>query len=153
RPDPRNWAARPRRPRRRRRRAPDRDKPDRGRDLGARRDRSGASGLSRASALQAALVPAAGVYGIAAESVAAHYGRLTTYAGSSGWLLALELAAGWGLVAAGLVTWRLRPGIPVGPLAVAAGFAWFAPDWVGWDGGTVWVRSVGMLAAGVWLAL
>jgi signal transduction histidine kinase len=109
--------------------------------------------LSRTSALQAILVPAAVVYSIAAESVAAHHGRLTTYAGSSGWLLALELSAGWALVAAGLVTWRLRPGIPAGPLAVAAGFAWFAPDWVGWDGGPAWVRSVGMLAAGVWLAL
>jgi signal transduction histidine kinase len=109
--------------------------------------------LNKVSALQATLVPAAVVYGIAAEGVARHHGRLTTYAGNSGWLLALELAAGWGLVAAGLVTWRLRPGISAGPLAVAAGFAWFAPDWVGWDGGPAWVRSVGMLASGLWLAL
>jgi signal transduction histidine kinase len=109
--------------------------------------------VSRTSALQAALVPAAVAYGIAAESVAAHHGQLTTYAGSSGWLTAPELTAGWGLVAAGLLTWRLRPGIPVGPLVVAAGFAWFSPDWVGWEGGPAWVRSVGMLAAGVWLAL
>jgi signal transduction histidine kinase len=109
--------------------------------------------VSRASALRAALVPIAVAYGLAAEILAAHHGRLTTYAGRSGWLTALELAAGWALVAAGLLTWELRPGIRVGPLAVAAGFAWFAPDWVGWEGGPALVRSAGMLLAGAWLAL
>jgi signal transduction histidine kinase len=105
------------------------------------------------SALQVALVPTAIAYGLLAETVAHRHGPLTTYAGWSGWATAVELGAGWGLVASGLLTCRLRPAIPVGPLAVAAGFAWFARDWVGWEGGPGWVRSVGMLAAGLWLAL
>jgi signal transduction histidine kinase len=105
------------------------------------------------SAIRLALVPTAIAYGLIAESVASDYGSTTTYAGGSGWATAVELAAGWGLVAAGLLTWQVRPTTRVGPLLVGAGFAWFAPDWVGWEGGPAWIRSVGMLAAGVWLAL
>jgi signal transduction histidine kinase len=108
--------------------------------------------VSRRSALQIALVPAAVAYGIATEIVAARHGQLTTYAGGSGWMTVVELSAGWGLIATGLLTWRLRPGLPAGPLAVAAGFVWFAPDWVGWEGGPAPIRSVGMLVAGAWLA-
>ena len=108
--------------------------------------------MSRGSALRLALVPVAMVCGLAAEIVVAHAGQSTTYAGASLWAAGLELAAGWGLVAAGLATWELRPGI-TGPLAVAAGFAWFAPDLVGWEGGPALARSVGMLAAGIWLPL
>ncbi len=103
--------------------------------------------------LRITLLPTAAVYGLAAVTVARHHGNGTTYAGGSGWAAGLELAAGWGLVLVGLLVWQLRPSIPSGPLAVAAGFAWFAPDWVGWEGGPTLVRSVGMLLAGVWLAL
>ncbi len=109
--------------------------------------------MNRSSWLKAALAVAGVAYGLAAESVAAHDGQLTTYAGGSGWATAVELAAGWGLIAAGLLTWRLRPALPLGPLTVAAGFAWFAPNWVGWEDGPALIRSVGMLAAGVWLVL
>ena len=104
-------------------------------------------------AFRCALLPAAAVYGLAAVTVATQHGNGTTYAGGSGWAAGLELAAGWGLVLVGLLVWQLRPSIPSGPLAVAAGFAWFAPDWVGWEGGPALARSVGMLLAGVWLAL
>jgi signal transduction histidine kinase len=107
--------------------------------------------MSRAPTLRLLLVPAAIAWGVSAEIVATHAGQSTTYAGASGWMVALDLAAGWGLVAAGLALWQLRPGV-TGPLAVAAGFAWFAPDWIGWDGGPALVRSLGMLAAGIWLA-
>src|SRR5439155_1622476 len=96
----------------------------------------------------------AAAYFVCAEAlanVAKHHGQFTTYAGSSGWAEGLELAAGWALLAAGLAIWRLRPGIIAGPLTVAAGFAWFAPDWVGWEGGPALLRTAGMLAAGVWL--
>jgi signal transduction histidine kinase len=37
-----------------------------------------------------------------------------------------DLAAGWSLIACGLIGWRACPGSPVGVLMVAAGFAWFA---------------------------
>ena len=109
--------------------------------------------MSGASRLRAALLAAAAVYGLIAVTVARQNGSGTTYAGSSGWAAVVELAAGWGLVVAGLLFWHLRPGIATGPLAVAAGFAWFASDWVGWEGGPALVRSVGMLVAGLWLAL
>ncbi len=109
--------------------------------------------MRRGSILKAALIPIALAYGLAAEIVATHDGRLTTYAGASGWATAADLIASFSLIAAGLLMWRFRPATPVGPLAVAAGFAWFAPDWVGWEGGPAIVRSTGMLLAGVWLAL
>ena len=109
--------------------------------------------MRRGSILKAALIPIALAYGLAAEIVATHDGRLTTYAGASGWATAADLLAGLSLIAAGLLTWRFRPATPVGPLAIAAGFAWFAPDWVGWEGGPALVRSTSMLLAGVWLAL
>lgn len=103
--------------------------------------------------LRLALLPVAAAYGLLAVTVARHHGYGTTYAGGSSWAAGLELAAGWGLIVAGLLVWQFRPAIPTGPLTVAAGFAWFAPDWVGWEGGPTLVRSLGMLFAGVWLAL
>ncbi len=108
--------------------------------------------MKRASALTAALASTAVAYGLAAELVATHRGQLTTYGGASGWATAVDLSAGWALVAVGLLIWRLLPGVRAGALAVAAGFAWFAPDWVGWEGGPALIRSVGMLVAGVSLA-
>jgi signal transduction histidine kinase len=103
--------------------------------------------------LHLVLLAVAAVYGLLALTVARQHGIGTTYADNSGWAAALDLAAGWGLVLAGLLVWHLRPRTPTGPLTVAAGFAWFAPDWVGWEGGPELVRSLGMLVAGLWLAL
>jgi hypothetical protein len=37
--------------------------------------------------------------------------------------------AGWSLIAAGLGAWARRPGSRFGPLAVAAGVAWFLAEW------------------------
>jgi signal transduction histidine kinase len=39
------------------------------------------------------------------------------------------LLAGWSLVAAGVGAWARRPGSRFGPLAVAAGLAWFLAEW------------------------
>jgi signal transduction histidine kinase len=39
------------------------------------------------------------------------------------------LLAGWSLIAAGLGAWARRPGSRFGPLAVAAGLAWFLAEW------------------------
>jgi signal transduction histidine kinase len=99
------------------------------------------------------VLPAAIACGLAAEVVARHEGRFTTYAGTAGWAAALDLVAGWGLVAAGLAVSRLRPRCIAGPLAGASGIAWLAPDFVGWEGGPAAVRSIGMLVAGLWLPL
>jgi len=97
------------------------------------------------------LLPAAIACGLGAVVLATREGQLTTYAGRSGWASGLELVAGWGLVAAGFAISKQRPGVIAGPLAVAAGFAWFAPDFVGWEGGPAFARSFGMLIAGLWL--
>jgi signal transduction histidine kinase len=52
-----------------------------------------------------------------------------SFAGSSiGGALAL-LAAGWALLASGLLFWERRPGNAVGPLLIAAGSAWFIAEW------------------------
>jgi signal transduction histidine kinase len=67
----------------------------------------------------------------------------TTYAAMPG-RIALDLAAGVGLIGAGVLTWVRRP---TGPLAVALGVAWLAHDWVGWIEGPAFARSVGMVAA------
>ncbi len=108
--------------------------------------------MSRAVALRLVLTPVAVAWGLTAVIIATHAGQSTTYAGASAWAAGLELVAGWGLIAAGLAVWQLRPGV-TGPLAVAAGFAWFAPDWIGWEGGPAFARSIAMLAAGIWLPL
>jgi signal transduction histidine kinase len=42
---------------------------------------------------------------------------------------AAGLLAGWSLTAAGLGAWARRPGSHFGPLAVAAGLAWFLAEW------------------------
>jgi signal transduction histidine kinase len=56
-------------------------------------------------------------------------------AGSSDWATAAQLAAGWGLVAAGSAYAARRPASGSGALLVAAGFAWFVVEannpWVG----------------------
>jgi signal transduction histidine kinase len=85
--------------------------------------------------------------GAAAEAIVARHGEFTTYAGTSAALALLELTAAGTLVAGGLLSWRGRPRVAV--LAVAAGLAWLAPDFVGWDAGPDGVRSVALLVPGV----
>ena len=67
----------------------------------------------------------------------------TTHAGASLAAALADFAAGLGLVGAGLAAWLLRPGSGSGLLLVSlAGLAWFAADWVGWEGGPPIARSV-----------
>lgn len=75
-------------------------------------------------------------------------GRFTTYAGNSDLAATLTVAAGLGLVVAGLITAFSRRAGRIGDLTLLAGLVWFAPVWVGWDKGPPLVRSLGMLAAG-----
>jgi signal transduction histidine kinase len=84
-------------------------------------------GRSTAGRLQAAHVPlalgAAGVLvGLAAEW--ASHGTAGTAA------TVADLAAGWSLIACGLIGWRACPATPVGRLMVVAGFSWFAGNFV-----------------------
>jgi len=61
----------------------------------------------------------------------------------SGVAHAADLAAGLGLLAAGLIAWLEPATSRLGPVAALAGVVWFAPDWEGWDGGPAFARSVG----------
>jgi signal transduction histidine kinase len=63
------------------------------------------------------------------------------------WAQALGVAAGWALIGCGLYAWRRRPRDGTGPLAAAAGFAWFAPSLMGWAAGPSWVFTAALLAA------
>ena len=71
----------------------------------------------------------------------------TTYAAGSGLARAADVVAGLSLLAVAFVTVVMRPRSSIGIVAVLAGAAWFAPDWVGWEGGPPVVRSIGLLVA------
>jgi signal transduction histidine kinase len=104
--------------------------------------------IRRVNLARLAAGPAALAVGLGALAVAQGPGRFTTYAGRSGLTATLTVAAGLGLVGAGLVTAFSHPARRIGDLALLAGLVWFAPVWVGWDKGPPLVRSLGMLAAG-----
>jgi signal transduction histidine kinase len=92
---------------------------------------------------------AALAYGFGALSVADRTGEFTTYIGSFPQAGALVLAAGLALVIAGLAASLLRVAGGLGDLAVAGGYLWFYPLWVGWEGGPPLVRSLAMVAQGL----
>jgi signal transduction histidine kinase len=104
--------------------------------------------VAQGSLARLAAGPLVLIVALAALAIAHGPGRFTTYAGASGLAAALTVAAGFTLVLAGLVTSFSRPAKQVGDLAVLAGFVWFAPLLVGWEGGPVLLRSLGMVVAG-----
>src|SRR5436305_4636873 len=108
---------------------------------------AGGRGIARLAVV--AMLPVAVGYGLLATGVASRHGGLTTYAGHSAPAAVVELAAGWALMAAGLWSWSRRPARAAGPLAVIAGLAWFAPDWIGWQTGPGAIRAVALAAQGV----
>jgi signal transduction histidine kinase len=69
----------------------------------------------------------------------------TTHAGASVAAEAADLAAGLSLLGAGLLVALHRSGRWSDLVVVVAGLAWFAPDWVGWDGGPPIARSAAMV--------
>jgi signal transduction histidine kinase len=109
--------------------------------------RTRAGSVSRYTAVVLAAVAVA--YGLAAISVAGRHGEFTTYAGRSAGAALVELIAGWALIAAGLLALAQRPARPAGLLAVVAGLAWFAPDWIGWQTGPGTARAVALAAQGL----
>ena len=70
---------------------------------------------------------------------------VTTYAAASTAAMLAQLAAGGALIAAGAIWTLERPTDRLGVLAPLTGMAWFAPAWVGWQGGPGSVRTVAML--------
>ena len=101
-----------------------------------------------------ALCAAALAHALAVATVLPRSGPLlTTYAASSGFASALDLAAGLALLAAGILAWHERSGASLGPLALLMSIVWFGPDWIGWEDGAAFARSLGMLAAPLAFAL
>src|SRR5436190_3513608 len=91
------------------------------------------------------LVPVPAAYGVAAAAIVTRHGAVHRSALTT----TVELAAGWALIAVGLATWWRHPRRRLGPVAVLAGVAWFAPDFAGWQGGPGGVRTVALAAAGL----
>src|SRR4051794_24589493 len=102
------------------------------------------------SSVSAATVAGVGVAavalacGISVWTIAHGSGTFTTYAGRSQLAATLFVAAGLGLIVAGLAGRSL--GRLVAGLSIAAGFVWFAPVWEGWEGGPAFPRAVAMPA-------
>lgn len=67
------------------------------------------------------------------------------FAGESVEASALELLAGTSLIGAGAAAWWRRPASRFGPLLIAAGLAWFIPEWNSPDTGTSLSFSAGLL--------
>jgi signal transduction histidine kinase len=76
-----------------------------------------------------------------------------TYAHASTAAHAADLAAGLGLLAAGLLAWIEPRTRRLGVLALLAGVSWFGPDWEGRDGGSPFLRSLGAIVTPFFLAL
>jgi len=95
---------------------------------------------------------AVGSVGLAAAAgalaVAEGRGRSTTYAGSTAGGAVLTLCAGLALITAGLSMSVGRGPGRLADLALLGGFTWFAPVWVGWQGGPAFVRSLAMVIGG-----
>ena len=77
----------------------------------------------------------------------------TTYSGSSLRGAIADLAAGLGLMLAGLLLLLEWPGRAAGLIAALGGAVWLAPDWVGWQDGPPLARSIAMVAAPLFLPL
>jgi signal transduction histidine kinase len=112
-----------------------------------------ASALRPRLASQALPLVAVGSAIVAAVAVHRSIHAGTTYAGVSWAAHAADLAAGVGLLCAGLVAWFEAASRRLGGLALLAAALWFAPDWEGWDRGPSIVRSLGAAGAPLFLAL
>ena len=70
----------------------------------------------------------------------------SSYPATSTGLAFLDLFAGLGLIAAGLLVATKGHATRVGVLAVLIGIVWLCPDWVGWAEGPALARSLAMVA-------
>lgn len=68
-----------------------------------------------------------------------------SFAGTSTLGAIAELAAGWSLVAAGLLFWVRHQRNLFGALVFAAGFAWFLPEWSNPGAGTAFGFTAGLV--------
>jgi signal transduction histidine kinase len=82
--------------------------------------------------------------GIVSVGVARH-DPVGSFAGRSALGGVAELAAGWSLVAAGVLFWERHRSNRFGLLLTAAGFAWFLPEWSNPGVGTALGFTVGLV--------
>jgi signal transduction histidine kinase len=75
------------------------------------------------------LIPVAAVAVGLLSLAAARRDPVNSFAGTSALRAIAELAAGWSLVAAGLLFWMRHVASRVGPLLTATGLAWFVQEW------------------------
>jgi signal transduction histidine kinase len=68
----------------------------------------------------------------------------SSFAGASAGGAVALLAAGWALIGSGLTFWARRPANRVGPLIVAAGFAWFLLEWINPEIGSALAFTIGL---------
>jgi signal transduction histidine kinase len=92
-------------------------------------------------------VAAAGVWAGVAAMLAARGHPDLSIAGDAPLASAAQLAAGWGLIAAGLAHAARRPRGRAGGLLVAAGFAWFAAEASSPETGSAVFFTAGLLLA------
>ena len=74
-------------------------------------------------------------YALGALAIATGPGAGSTYAGLSTVSAALTALAGLGLIGTGVLLGITARFARQGHLGLLAGFLWFAPIWIGWDGG------------------
>ena len=91
-----------------------------------------------------ALWPAGLAVGLASVWLARH-GAGWSLAGDSLERALVELAAGYGLLAAGLLVWARRPDSAFGPLAVTAAAGWFLAEWNNPDAPWALVFTLGLV--------
>jgi len=77
----------------------------------------------------------------------------TTYAGAAPEAAFADLAAGIGLIAAGMYVGTERAGLRLGTVMLLAGTAWLISDLVGWQGQSMHVRMLATLGAALVLPL
>ncbi|MDQ3689198.1 MAG: histidine kinase [Chloroflexota bacterium] len=85
------------------------------------------------------------LFGLGALAVALGPGTATTYPGHSILAAVLAAIAGFALVLAALVLSASDSPRLISALTLLAAVTWFAPVWVGWEGGPPLARSLAML--------
>ena len=85
-------------------------------------------------------------FGLGSAAIVVTRAVPSSYAATAPHLALLDLGAGLGLIAAGLLVARLGHPSRVGVLAVVVGVVWLCPDLVGWAEGPALARSVAMVA-------
>ncbi|HEU0169988.1 MAG TPA: histidine kinase [Acidimicrobiales bacterium] len=93
------------------------------------------------------LLVALGFAGLSVAVVAHMTETPWSYAATSTPAAIIDLAAGLGLIVAGVAYGLARQRGSIGPLSAMIGVAWLSADWIGWADGPAITRSVAMVVA------